>query len=105
MARLVYTYTYDFIKGKLNTSPEREPDSSLTAEAGKPLSGTFNESGSTAQTYHVETSPAHGSVTLTPDGTFTYYPQSGFTGTDSFTYVIDNHLGESQATAVTITVE
>ena len=25
MARLVYTYTYDFIKGKLNTSPEREP--------------------------------------------------------------------------------
>lgn len=66
MARLVYTYTYDFINGRLNTAPEREPDSRLSAEAGKPLSGTFNESASTARTYRVETSPANGSVTLTP---------------------------------------
>ena len=105
MARLVYTYTYDFIKGRLNTAPEREPDSRLSAEAGKPLSGTLNESASTARTYRIETSPANGSVTLTPDGKFTYYPQNGFTGADSFTYVISNHLGESTATTVTVSVE
>ena len=105
MARLVYTYTYDFIKGRLNTAPEREPDSHLSAEANKPLSGTFNESASTARTYRIETSPANGSVTLAPDGKFTYYPQNGFTGADSFTYVISNHLGESTATTVTVSVE
>jgi VCBS repeat-containing protein len=32
------------------------------------------------------TNPAHGSVTVNADGTFTYTPQAGFTGTDTFTY-------------------
>lgn len=32
------------------------------------------------------TDPAHGTVTLAADGTFTYTPQAGFTGTDTFTY-------------------
>jgi VCBS repeat-containing protein len=30
--------------------------------------------------------PAHGSITLQADGAFTYVPQAGFVGTDTFTY-------------------
>jgi hypothetical protein len=34
------------------------------------------------------TNPAHGSLSLGPDGKFTYTPQSGFVGTDRFTYTV-----------------
>ena len=32
------------------------------------------------------TGPAHGTLTLNADGSFTYTPTAGYTGTDSFTY-------------------
>ncbi len=32
--------------------------------------------------------PAHGTLTIDPDGSFTYMPASGFKGTDSFTYSV-----------------
>ena len=34
------------------------------------------------------TGPAHGTVVLNPNGTFTYTPTSGFSGTDTFTYTV-----------------
>lgn len=34
--------------------------------------------------------PVNGTVTLNPDGTYTYTPNTGFTGTDTFSYVICN---------------
>jgi large repetitive protein len=54
------------------------------------------------------TTPAHGSVTVNPDGTFTYLPNAGFSGTDSFQYTItdsDDPQNPKTATATaTITV-
>jgi VCBS repeat-containing protein len=48
--------------------------------------------------------PAHGTLTLNPDGSFTYTPNSKFYGTDTFTYrVFDGELYSNVAT-VTITV-
>ena len=38
------------------------------------------------QSYVRLTNPSHGSATVNADGTFTYTPAAGFTGTDSFTY-------------------
>ncbi|MEZ4890265.1 MAG: Ig-like domain-containing protein [Crocinitomicaceae bacterium] len=32
--------------------------------------------------------PSNGTVTVNPDGTVTYTSNSGFTGTDSFTYTV-----------------
>lgn len=32
--------------------------------------------------------PAHGTVTINPDGTFTYTPMAGYTGPDQFTYEV-----------------
>ena len=42
----------------------------------------------TALTSH--TDPAHGTLTVKPDGTFTYRPTAGFTGLDTFTYTVSN---------------
>ena len=44
-----------------------------------------------------------GSVQVEEDGSFTYTPLFGFTGTDSFTYTISNDQGES-STTVTINI-
>ncbi|MDE3226085.1 MAG: tandem-95 repeat protein, partial [Nitrospirota bacterium] len=49
--------------------------------------------------------PAHGKLDLEADGTFTYKPQAGFTGTDAFVYQADDrHGGRSAPTLVTLTV-
>jgi VCBS repeat-containing protein len=57
-----------------------------------------------ALTATLTTLPANGSVTLAPDGSFTYTPAAGFSGADTFTYTAtDTHGGTATAT-VTITV-
>jgi len=48
--------------------------------------------------------PANGSLTLNPDGSFTYIPNTGFSGTDSFTYLVRDPRGGSDTATVTITV-
>ncbi len=50
--------------------------------------------------------PAHGSVVLNGDGTFTYYPADSFNGQDSFVYSLsDGQIGAAFGqTTVTITV-
>jgi uncharacterized repeat protein (TIGR02543 family) len=49
--------------------------------------------------------PVHGTVTINLDGSFTYTPNAGFTGTDSFGYLVKS-LDNNYATAdVTITVQ
>lgn len=52
------------------------------------------------------TNPTHGTITqFNADGTFTYVPNTGFTGSDSFTYKVrDPDFNESLAATVTITV-
>ncbi len=51
------------------------------------------------------TGPAHGTLlALNPDGSFSYVPDSGFTGTDSFTYYDATGLAVSNIATVTITV-
>ena len=49
------------------------------------------------------TAPAHGSLTLNPNGTFSYIPVANFAGTDSFTYRANDGRASAPATA-TITV-
>lgn len=50
------------------------------------------------------TSPAHGTLTLNPDGSFTYVNDSSPATTDSFTYKASNGTSESSPATVTITI-
>ena len=36
--------------------------------------------------------PTHGTVTINPNGTFTYTPTPGYIGTDTFTYQVCDEL-------------
>ena len=53
----------------------------------------------------IVSSPAHGSVSLGSDGSFTYTPTSGYTGPDSFTYkATDSFTNESANATANVSV-
>jgi hypothetical protein len=53
-------------------------------------------------TASIATLPAHGSLSVNPDGSFTYTPVPGYNGTDSFTYVASDGLRSSESARVSI---
>ena len=50
------------------------------------------------------TQPTNGTVVVNPDGSYTYTPNSGFSGSDTFTYTITDAFDMSATASVTITV-
>jgi VCBS repeat-containing protein len=48
--------------------------------------------------------PAHGSVTLNADGSFTYTPTAGYTGLDGFLYSASDGASSSKLAAVTLQI-
>lgn len=48
--------------------------------------------------------PSHGNLTLSPNGTFTYTPASGYSGPDSFTYKANDGAADSNVATVSLTV-
>jgi hypothetical protein len=52
----------------------------------------------------LETAPLSGTLALAADGSFTYTPNQGFTGDDSFTYRAANGVASSEPATVTISV-
>lgn len=94
-----------------NTRPEATDDAGQTTQ-GQPvttdvLTNDSDPDGSLqASTVQVDNDPSNGSTTVNGDGTITYTPNSGFAGTDGYTYTVkDNDGALSNEAAVTITVE
>jgi len=56
-------------------------------------------------TVSIYTNPDNGSVTLGPDSTVDYEPDDGFTGTDTFQYIICDPTGLCDTATVTIEVD
>jgi hypothetical protein len=52
----------------------------------------------------VASGPAHGSVSLSPGGSFTYTPVTGFHGFDTFTYTVSDGQAVSVPAPVTLTI-
>jgi VCBS repeat-containing protein len=50
------------------------------------------------------TDPAHGTLALNPDGSFTYTPDANYSGADSFTYTVDDGNGGTATATVNLTV-
>jgi hypothetical protein len=66
------------------------------------LSGT--DSNGATLTYAVATVPTHGMLGTVNGSSVTYTPNSGYTGTDSFTFTVSDGISTSAAAAVSITV-
>ena len=52
----------------------------------------------------IATQPAHGTVTLNPDGTITYTPNPDYIGPDSFTYTVTDADGQTSTATVSFNV-
>jgi len=52
----------------------------------------------------ITTQPAHGTVTFQPNGEFTYTPDSGYAGSDSFVYEITDDFGNTDTATVSIEI-
>lgn len=63
-----------------------------------------NDGADPGSTASVDTDPAHGALTLNPDGSFTYTPDPDYFGPDSFTYVVVTGGVPSGPATVTLTV-
>lgn len=51
-------------------------------------SADTNDTKPAGSTYAKQTNPSHGSVTMDSSGNYTYTPNNGYTGSDSFTYKV-----------------
>jgi VCBS repeat-containing protein len=81
-----------------------DEDTPLLVPAPGILGNDYDVDGNELLTSVLVSGPAHGTLTLNPDGSFTYTPNPKFYGTDTFTYrVFDGELYSNVAT-VTITV-
>lgn len=76
------------------------------AAGGNVLTNDFDPDGDplTVSTSPV-TGPANGTVSLNTDGSYVYTPNSGFTGTDSFTYQVCDNSSPAQCDTGTVTIE
>ena len=95
-----------------NTVPVAEDDS-YTVASGETLnvdvaSGVLaNDTDAEGTTLDatVTSNPTNGSYEFTSDGSFTYTPLEGFSGTDSFTYTASDGLSTSEPATVELNVE
>ena len=95
----------------VTSAPTANPDSYSVVHdrvlnvsaSGVLANDTSNPAGHTL-TAQLATGPAHGTAVLNANGSFTYTPDAGYTGNDSFTYTaVDGGLASSAAT-VSLTV-
>ena len=79
-------------------------DTTLTVEAAGVLFNDYDPNGDTL-TATLADAPANGTVTLNGDGSFTYTPDAGFVGADSFTYLTNDGLISSEVATVILGVD
>jgi hypothetical protein len=79
-------------------------DEPLAVNAASGVLANDNDPDGQTLTANLFGSPANGSVTLNPDGSFSYTPDAGFSGNDSFTYRASNGAANSNLATVRISV-
>jgi CshA-type fibril repeat protein/VCBS repeat-containing protein len=96
-----------FVLHVTNDAPTAVDDNFSTDEevplAGNVLANDTDPDGD-ALTATLFRGPQNGTVTLQPDGSFSYTPDANFSGTDSFVYRVTDADGKSSYATATITV-
>ncbi|MDQ0966461.1 putative repeat protein (TIGR01451 family)/gliding motility-associated-like protein [Flavobacterium sp. W4I14] len=93
----------------VNIRDNRAPVASapaITTPEDTPINGTITATDADGDplTFTVSTPPAHGTVVVNADGTYTYTPATNYNGTDTFTVTVSDGKGGTTTVAVPITV-
>jgi hypothetical protein len=95
----------------LNTAPQANPESyqmtaNTTLQVTAPgVLGNDTDTDGDGLSAILAGNPSNGALVLNPDGSFTYTPNAGFYGQDSFTYQANDGEMLSGVTTVTLTVD
>jgi gliding motility-associated-like protein len=89
----------------LNDAPTGTGDTKTTAE-NNPVNGAVSgtDPDGDALTYTKASDPAHGTVVVNLDGTYTYTPNTNYNGADNFTITFNDGNGGTATVPVAITV-
>jgi hypothetical protein len=91
-----------------NADPDAVDDTAST-DAGTPvlIAVLDNDTDADSDNLFVSTvtGPANGSLVLGANGVYSYTPNAGFSGTDSFVYAVDDGYGGTDTATVTVDVE
>ena len=94
--------------GTTATAPNAVNDTAITPE-GTPVTinvlGNDTHPQGDALTVVSATEPAHGAAVVNANGTITYTPDAGYSGTDSFSYTVRDPDGETDTADVFVTIE
>jgi CshA-type fibril repeat protein/VCBS repeat-containing protein len=85
-------------------TPVAADDTGTTPVDEQLTGGVLDNDTGVGLTADVTTQPAHGTLTLQADGTYTYTPAAGYSGPDQFTYTVTDDLERTDTAAVDITV-
>ena len=94
----------------VNAAPVAVNDTASTSEdtpvsvAAPGLLGNDTDADGQALTATLVGAPAHGTVTLNANGSFTYTPAANYNGADSFTYKASDGTADSNVATVSITI-
>lgn len=89
-----------------NRSPETS-DSSFATDEDNPLIEYVEATDPEGDdiTFSIVGEPENGTVSITPEGQFTYQPDANYNGSDSFTFKVEDSYGGNSEGTVTITVD
>ncbi|MCA1248914.1 tandem-95 repeat protein, partial [Massilia sp. MS-15] len=100
------TYTVNVTVTPVNDLPVAGNTNITTAE-DTAKAGTLpvaSDADGDTLTYSKASDPAHGTVSIAADGTYTYTPGANYNSTDSFSYTVSDGNGGSNTYTVNITV-
>ncbi|HEX8294296.1 MAG TPA: Ig-like domain-containing protein [Pyrinomonadaceae bacterium] len=89
---------------EVGVTPSGFPAVSASGSAFDNDSQPNNTGGTDVSQYVSNTSPSNGTVTFNSDGTFSYLPNVGFVGSDSFTYTVRNSNANSMTDTATVNI-
>ncbi len=102
--RIIYEYTYKFIKKTLTVIPDAPASAKLECSKNQSLTHKIIDQ-KPGYSIQIALSPSEGSAVVNGDGTVSFYPAKDFTGTVYFEVVINDSLGISEPAAIEITVK
>jgi len=92
-----------FVFNRGNQSPVANNDSFGTNEdtvlSNTVITNDNDPDNNTPLTVSLVNGPTHGSLSLSADGTFSYTPETDYSGTDTFTYSVQDSLGATSGLA------
>ena len=80
------------------------PKAPAATVSGSVLTGDSDPDPTATLSVTATTRPAHGTVTMNPNGTFSYLPNPGYSGTDTFQCTIAGSNAPSQTATATVTI-